>query len=254
MSILHTVRRAVARPYGLPLGIDRIEFVQLAAAVALRDLKVRFGIYDDLSRLAVKYPTDKGLTFYPFHGYTANYSRLFANMRDQPVTLLEIGLARKRDRKNPRVICPSLQLWAEYFPKATILGFDIDDFSMVGQERTTIYRGDQGKPDDLTHILADHPQLDIVIDDGSHASYHQQVSLQTLWPALSPKGIYVIEDLDSQPLELEHALPKSRKTIDVLKDPQALMALIGLGAQVQCFDSPLRLGSDTMACISRRSY
>jgi hypothetical protein len=133
------------------------------------------------------------------------------------------------------VTYPSLQLWADYFPQTTIVGFDIDDFPPSTDPRIRIFRGDQGRPADLQQVLAAHPRLDIVIDDGSHASYHQQVSLQTLWSALAPRGLYVIEDLDSQPPELERALPPRPRTIDVLKNPAALPDLVGPKVAVVCF-------------------
>jgi hypothetical protein len=40
---------------------------------------------------------------------------------------------------------------------------------------------------------------DIVVDDGSHVSMHQQVSLLHLWDAVQPDGLYIIEDLHYQP-------------------------------------------------------
>lgn len=249
MSLTHRIRTSIAAPYGLPPGIGDLRLLGMACRVAARHLAVRLGAADDLSRLATRYHTDKGLTIYPFHGYTPNYNRLFTPMRERALTLLEIGIARKRDRGLAGIGLPSLQLWADYFPKATIIGFDIDDFPQAAHDRIRVYQGDQGNPDDLRRVLADHPKLDIVVDDGSHASYHQQVSLQVLWPALARDGVYVIEDLDSQPAELEVALPRSRRTVEVLKDPRALAALTGPDAVATCFDSPLRGERDTMASI-----
>jgi hypothetical protein len=251
--MFHPLKQRLAAPYGLPTNQGALAFLAEWQRVRSRAAAVQRGEHGELSRLALTHPTDKGLTFFPFHGYTPNYERLFAAHRGRPITLLEIGLARKRDRNNPRVTCPSLELWADYFPQATLLGFDIDDFSNVKQPRTTIYRGDQGSPADLARVVAAHPRLDIVIDDGSHASWHQQVSLSSLWPALAPDGLYVIEDLDSQPPALEAALPKARRTIEVLRDPAALAPLVqGEAVEVEIFDSPLRGTRDTMACLRRR--
>jgi hypothetical protein len=252
MTFLFPIRRALSLPFGLPLGMDKMEFLHKLAAVVYRDLRCRWRLYDELTRIASIHPTDKGVTFYPFNGYTRHYHRLFNAMRHLPVTILEIGLARKRDRGDPRVTCPSLQLWAEYFPHASIVGFDIDDFSMLHQPRTAIFRGDQGKPEDLLRVVADYPKLDIVIDDGSHASFHQQTSLRTLWPYVASGGIYVIEDLDQQLPELESSLPKSRKTLDLLKDLPALHQLIDKAGEIRFFDSPLRDAVDSMACIVKR--
>jgi len=238
-------------PFGLPLGLDKTAFLHTLAGVVYRDIRCRCRLYDELTRIASKHPTDKGVTFYPFHGYTRHYHSVFNTLRHLPITILEIGLARKRDRNDPRVTCPSLQLWAEYFPYASIVGFDLDDFSMVHQPRTTIFRGDQGNPKDLAQVVARFPRLDIVIDDGSHASFHQQNSLRTLWPYMTSNGIYVIEDLDEQP-ELETSLPNCPKTRDLLKDLPALHQLIDKIGEIRFFDSPLRGVANTMACIVKR--
>jgi hypothetical protein len=41
--------------------------------------------------------------------------------------------------------------------------------------------------------------LDVIIDDGSHASYDEQLTLREFWPLLAEGGWYFIEDLDWQP-------------------------------------------------------
>lgn len=41
--------------------------------------------------------------------------------------------------------------------------------------------------------------MDVIIDDGSHASADQQMTLAELFPLLADGGWYFIEDLDWQP-------------------------------------------------------
>ena len=253
MSLLSPVRRIMSDPFGLPLGLGKSKLMGAFAKAAFRDVGCRLGCYDDLTCIASRYRTDKGITLYPFHGYTRHYHRVFSPLRHRPIAILEIGVARKRDRHDPRVSCPSLELWAEYFPQATIVGLDIDDFSMVRQQRTTIFRGDQGEERDLRQVTAVFPKLDIIIDDGSHASFHQQQALKTLWPYLTPGGIYAIEDLDEQPVGLEASLPERPKTRDLLKDPSAVHKLIAEDSDIHLFGSPLRGAADTIAFIVKRS-
>ena len=81
--------------------------------------------------------------------------------------------------------------------------------------------------------------FDIIIDDGSHASYHQQLSFKTLFPTLKSGGIYSIEDLNWQPQEYEATLPASRKTAEWLRDD--------LGEVVVLFD-------DDQLATARRSF
>jgi hypothetical protein len=216
----------------------------------IREAGVRLGTADPLTRLAAKYKSDKGVTIFPFHGYTGHYARLFEPFRFKPINILEIGLARRPDRRTLGITCPSLSMWLEYFPSASVWGFDIDDFSSVAMPRTRIFRGDQGNVDDLGRLVAACPQFDIVIDDGSHASYHQQVTLRTLFPHTSPGGIFVIEDLHWQPGELESVLPPVKeKTVDLLRNRTALQELIGGVRDVLFFDSPLEHASDTVGVI-----
>jgi hypothetical protein len=57
--------------------------------------------------------------------------------------------------------------------------------------------------------------IDILIDDGSHASHHQQFALGQLFCTLSSGGIYTIEDMHWTNIDLERAgVPKTR---DILR-------------------------------------
>ena len=47
------------------------------------------------------------------------------------------------------------------------------------------------------------PKLDIVIDDASHASHHQQNGFLEIFPKLKSGGLYIIEDLRWQPDMME---------------------------------------------------
>ena len=60
----------------------------------------------------------------------------------------------------------------------------------------------------------------MVLDDASHASHHQQITLATLFPFLKSGGMYIIEDLHWQPEELEQDSILTTRTIlrDFLSD------------------------------------
>ena len=199
MYLTYELRRSLSQPYSLPLDVSRGEFVRMHAGVLARRLGISLRLYDPLTSLAERYRSDKGVTVFPFHGYTLHYSKLFEPFRQRPIKLLEIGLARRTERGNAGIDCPSLRMWLEYFPQASIAGFDIDDFSAVRLPRARIFRGDQGDPSDLVKVAREYGAFDIIIDDGSHASYHQQVTIETLFPFLAPGGLFVIEDLAWQP-------------------------------------------------------
>jgi hypothetical protein len=108
-------------------------------------------------------------------------------------------------------------MWREYFPRAKIYGFDVADFSEVpNMPGIQICRGDVGDEADLTLLIeTSGGEFDVIIDDASHASHHQQIALRFLFPQLKPGGFYFIEDLTYQPPRIE--LPDAVKTLDVLR-------------------------------------
>src|SRR4051794_33419164 len=120
MWLTHTLRRRLSNPYSLPPHISGAEFSRLLITVWMRQIKARFGFGDPLTRLATKYKSVKGVTIFPFHGYTVYYSTLFQRFRDEPISLLEIGLSIPLHRKSIGVTCPSLGMWLEYFSNASI--------------------------------------------------------------------------------------------------------------------------------------
>ena len=249
MRMTQIIRRKLAQPAALPLHTDATEFLQTWLAVSLRRLWLGCGGYDSLTRLAAKYKSDKGVTIFPFHGYTEFYTKLFERFRQQPINILEIGLARRDDRATLGIECPSLSMWLDYFPRAQVYGFDLDDFSWVSMPRTRVFRGDQGSAEDLRRVVATCPQFDLIIDDGSHASYHQHVTLKTLFPHLRSGGLFVIEDLSWQPKDLEASLPSVSTMRNVLKDRGALETVISGVGEVMFFDSPILGDRESVAAI-----
>jgi hypothetical protein len=131
------------------------------------------------------------------HCYAVAYGQLFAPFRHERFGLLEIGL----DNSPKPADAPSLRAWRAFFPYAEIYGYDRNDFSFFNQPQTFTFRGDQASREDLARFLAASGAsgFRIVVDDGSHASSHQQISLAALFPSLQPHGLYVIEDLGWQP-------------------------------------------------------
>lgn len=160
-----------------------------------------------LCELAKRYRTDKGPWGFdgeasPGHGYTTTYDALFRSMRHDGVVLMEIGIAKGA----------SLLMWSEYFTEATIIGLDIslaavDRAQLLGTQgggweqlprhsEIQLYEGSQDNVPLLRQIVEEHGGvLDIVIDDGSHRAEHQLLTLETLFPYLTPGGYYVIEDI-----------------------------------------------------------
>jgi len=117
--------------------------------------------------------------------YLSHYERLFAPLRDTAFNLIEIGAYNG----------VSLRTWAEYFPRAFIVGIDIEpNAAKLAEDRIAVRIGSQADAQFLTGVAAEFPPL-IVVDDGSHQADHQIASFACLFPKLRPGGCYVCEDL-----------------------------------------------------------
>src|SRR3954468_3935244 len=107
-----------------------------------------------LTELANRFGSDKGTTVgAPPHRYTHLYDLVFWSYREQPINLLEIGLAVGGPEVGGpikhTVASPSVQMWLEFFPNAHVFGFDISDFSHIVDPRFTFVQGDAGSQSDM---------------------------------------------------------------------------------------------------------
>ena len=177
----------------------------------------------DLTALANRSLTDKGSVTGQGHGYTLLYDLLFAPRRLEPLTLCEIGLCiggpEVEDGAIERTVSalPSVSMWLEYFPKAHVVGVDISDFSAFESDRFKFVQADAGDAKQLAKVADLDVKFDIVIDDGSHAAFHQQQTFLSLFPLVKPGGLFIIEDMQWQPSTYELKLPHVPRT-DILFD------------------------------------
>jgi hypothetical protein len=175
----------------------------------------------NLTDLANKYGSDKGTTAGSIsHKYSYMYDLILDKYTVHPVNFLELGLAiggpELGGSIDRQVTSPSIQMWLEYFPWAHIYGFDISDFSHMRHDRFTFIRGDGGNEADFVRLGKSAPSFDVIIDDASHASLHQQLALKHLFPHLSDNGTYIIEDLHWQAPVYEVDTPEIPKTAQFL--------------------------------------
>jgi len=118
------------------------------------------------------------------HGYLDAYERHLAHREIRSVC--EIGVASGG----------SLRLWEHLFPQARILGIDIvDACHTLAGGRIQIEIADAGNPHQLVGIVQRHGPFDLVIDDGSHEGLDVFAALSVLFDAVTPGGLYAIEDL-----------------------------------------------------------
>jgi hypothetical protein len=170
-------------------------------------------LMNELEILARKFGTDKqtnepGATT-EYHGYTTIYDQLFNDHRLDYKNVLELGLW----------FGSSHFMWNEYFHTATIWGVDnfsgqaykfrqenpyinpvelnekiselVESFERAGIRVIVCDQMDKAK---ILEALTDI-ELDVIIDDGGHGSWQQQVSFSFLWDKIKSGGYYIIEDL-----------------------------------------------------------
>lgn len=173
----------------------------------------------NLTDLADRYGSDKGSTK---HRYTELYQMLFLPYRNQAISFLEMGLqiggpehGKHADRETTDA--PSIRMWLEFFPEAEIHGLDVSDFSWFEDPRFTFHRCDMDKRENI-HSAAQNmnTEFQIIIDDASHASHHQQYGFLELFDKVKSGGLYIIEDLRWQPPEMED--PQFPKTAALFQD------------------------------------
>lgn len=115
------------------------------------------------------------------------YHRHFEKFRGREVHILEIGVFSGG----------SLGMWRHYFgPQCRVYGVDIDPACKAyEQDAVRIFIGDQGDRDFWRRLKEAAPRVDIVVDDGSHLTSRQIVTLEEMLPHIAPGGIFLCEDV-----------------------------------------------------------
>jgi spermidine synthase len=159
-----------------------------------------------LNDIGLKYNADKSSRF---HNYLDFYEKHLPD-REFSGRLLEIGVMDGL----------SMRMWAEYYPKAEIVGIDIkpDMASYMHNEhwqvpeRVKLLTLDGTKKADMQPL----GMFDIIIDDGSHYWAEQQKSFEILYYSqLNKGGVYILEDLWTSHIEFYNNAKIN--TLDYLK-------------------------------------
>ena len=160
--------------------------------------RILFG--SNLNMLSMVNSCDKNTN----HRYIQHYTKHFSAYRTNPVKLLEIGIGgfdENMGYSDPRLGGGSLRMWRTYFPKGRIYGIDFFDKSPHDERRIKTFRGSQADTEFLRKVIETTGPLDIIIDDGSHHCDHVLTSFEFLFPRMSERGLYVIEDTQTSYLE-----------------------------------------------------
>ena len=155
----------------------------------------------NLTDLADKRGSDRGSMR---HGFTDLYNMLFQPLRQRKLNIVLVGLDGGIGVSQPDAweesATQTLEMMMEFFPKAQFLALDERDNSPIKDDRITYSKVDFDDPDEIADAIE---TADIVIDDATHASHHQQNAIRALFPKLNSGGLYIAEDLRGQPKSLE---------------------------------------------------
>ncbi len=110
-------------------------------------------------------------------------------------------------------------MWKAFFPKAQIIGLDLEDKSFVEEPRIVAFQGSQVNEPLLRTIVSGAENLRIVVDDGSHRPEHIRTTFNVLFPLLPAGGLYAIEDTQTS------YWPRYGGSLD-LNDPLTTMGLV----------------------------
>jgi hypothetical protein len=119
--------------------------------------------------------------------YLATYEQVLAPFRFRRCSLLELGVWGG----------DSLAMWRDGFPRATIVGLDLNPPDVDLGPRVHLVQGDQTDGELLRRVREQHAPhgFDVIIDDASHIGVTTARSLQRLYTDhLRSGGVYFIED------------------------------------------------------------
>jgi hypothetical protein len=136
----------------------------------------------DLNNIGVGTGTNKSTIV---EGYLPAYGAMLAHFRNEPINLIEIGVADGA----------SVAMWEKWLPRAQIVGIDIQSrCARFARGRVAIEIGSQADGAFLDDVLTRYPPT-IMIDDGSHMADHIIATFERAWAKLLPGGCYIMEDL-----------------------------------------------------------
>jgi hypothetical protein len=140
-----------------------------------------------LTKLGQIFGTDKVDAQHTRNGraYTDVYERYLRPWRMQRFTLLELGVFRG----------DSLRMWNAFFPRATVVGLDLEQTAAERAPEFDVAVGSQADPEVLDGILERHPDIRVVVDDASHITSLTLESFRYLFPRLARGSLYAIEDV-----------------------------------------------------------
>lgn len=123
------------------------------------------------------------------HFYIDIYDSLLSDFKDQPIQLMELGIASGA----------SLLMWSQYFTKGIITGLDIvepvqKDY-LSSLPNVNMIFGDAYDEDNGNYLLQHLSKQDVFIEDGAHDVENQIKAFHKYHQLVKPGGYYICEDM-----------------------------------------------------------
>jgi len=146
-----------------------------------------------LCKLGNKYQTNKSSLNIDGHrsGYTSFFTLLFSSLRDKKINIAEIGIEKNG----------SINLWREYFKRASICGFEFDKKKIEiaksqKLKKTKFYEINvHDKNSIYSAFKKTKVKFDIIIDDSTHLFDDQIRVVENCYKFLKTNGLMIIEDI-----------------------------------------------------------
>jgi len=187
----------------------------------------------DLSDLFSRYGSDKSST----HDYHLVYGRLFEDPNSVKL-VVEIGIGTN----SPDVLSTmgrghtgvggSLRAWRDFFPSASIIGYDIDPQALFKEVRIHTAVMDQRDEDSVKaqfDRLEDN-SVDLYIDDGLHTLDANLLPIRHAFSKIRPGGYLIIEDIHAEAVPFWEAfgsaIPTSRGRAAIVSGQAAYLFVL----------------------------
>lgn len=155
-------------------------------------LKKHYSQMEDIPEIGL---SDKG-DRHPSHKhfYIDAYDSLFSAFKDEPIQLMELGIASGA----------SLLLWSQYFTKGIVTGLDIVEpvrkEYLQSLPNVHMLFGDAYDNDNAKYLVENLPKQNVFIEDGAHDIDNQIKAFHKYSKLVRPGGYYICEDLHLQNL------------------------------------------------------
>ena len=166
-------------------------------------------------------PSKKNSNIIKAHGYSKFYEKIFYNIKDEQINIMEIGSFYGN---------ASAALFF-YFKNAKIFGADINpDMFKYKSERIKSFKVDSSSHDSIKNEIIDlNISFKVIIEDASHRLKDQIISLFMLFPIVQSGGYFIVEELD---------FPETREDMRVNQEFPDLKTILDNIVNTKDFNSP----------------